>query len=171
MTLKGSKKDDKPEFWPEILRSCIDDIHSGGGRFFQQLGAQEMMQIVQDVTTTDFSRRMGKKLVLSSPYLRSRDFLSLSFTYAFLPYLCAFPPFNFSVFLPFQLSFIFLFLVYLSSVFRLPFSGFRRHESYPHFFPFLFNPSCSSSPSLIPLTERKMVEMFSALLPSFLVRL
>ena len=70
MTLKGSKKDDKPEFWPEILRSCIDDIHSGGGRFFQQLGAQEMMQIVQDVTTTDFSRRMGKKLVLSSPYLR-----------------------------------------------------------------------------------------------------
>ena len=55
MTLKGSKKDDKPEFWPEILRSCIDDIHSGGGRFFQQLGAQEMMQIVQDVTTTDFT--------------------------------------------------------------------------------------------------------------------
>ena len=69
MTLKGSKKGDKPEFWPEILRSCIDDIHSGGGRFFQQLGAQEMMQIVQDVTSTEFSRRMGKKLVLSCPYL------------------------------------------------------------------------------------------------------
>ena len=69
MTLKGSKKDDKPEFWPEILRSCIDDIHSGGGRFFQQLGAQEMMQIVQDVTTTDFSRRMGKRSGPSAPYL------------------------------------------------------------------------------------------------------
>ena len=72
MKLKGSKRDDKPEFWPEILWSCIDDIYSGCGRFFQQLGAQEMMQIVQDVTTTEFSRRMGKKLVLSCPYFYTR---------------------------------------------------------------------------------------------------
>ena len=72
MTLKGSKKDDKPEFWPEILRSYIDDIHSGCGRFFQQLGAQEMMQIVQDVTTTDFSRRMGKNWFSPPPNSRSR---------------------------------------------------------------------------------------------------
>ena len=43
-------------------------MYSGCGRFFQQLGAQEMMYIVQDVTTTEFSRRMGKKLVLSCPY-------------------------------------------------------------------------------------------------------
>ena len=77
MTLKGSKKDDKPEFWPEILRSCIDDIYSGCGRFFQQLGAQEMMQIVQDVTSTEFSRRMGKKLVLSCPYLNQDQFKNI----------------------------------------------------------------------------------------------
>ena len=31
------------------------------------------MQIVQDVTSTEFSRRMGKKLVLSCPYSESLD--------------------------------------------------------------------------------------------------
>ena len=85
MKLKGSKRDDKPEFWPEILWSCIDDIYSGCGRFFQQLGAQEMMQIVQDVTTTEFSRRMGKKLLLSCPYFKY--LLHLEF-----PYTLSYPP-------------------------------------------------------------------------------
>ena len=66
--LRGSKRHDKLEFWPQILRSYIDDKHSGWGRFFQQLWAQEMMQIVQDVTSAEFSRLLGKKLVLSRPY-------------------------------------------------------------------------------------------------------
>ena len=69
MRLRGSKRHDKLEFWPKILRSCIHDKHSGGGRFFQQLWAQEMMQIVQDVTSPEFGRLLGKKLVLSRPYL------------------------------------------------------------------------------------------------------
>ena len=68
MRLRGSKRHDKLEFWPKILRSCIHDKHSGGGRFFQQLWAQEMMQIVQDVTSPEFGRLLGKKLVLSRPY-------------------------------------------------------------------------------------------------------
>ena len=70
MRLRGSKRHDKLEFWPKILRSCIHDKHSGGGRFFQQLWAQEMMQIVQDVTSPEFGRLLGKKLVLSRPYSR-----------------------------------------------------------------------------------------------------
>ena len=42
-------------------------IQGCAGDELRQLGAQKMMQIVQDVTTTEFSRRMGKKLVLSCP--------------------------------------------------------------------------------------------------------